>query len=262
MEIIAIINQKGGSGKTTTSVNLGASLAEKKKTVLLIDLDPQASASQWLGFKNGDKGLYNLFIDNGVNVSISQIISKTCVSGLDIIPASPWLVSADKLLASEVGPETILKRCLNKLKDKSYDYILIDCSPTLGVLVLNALVAACKVIVPIETHIMAIQGLAQLMNTIKAVKERLNPKLEIDGILACRVNKRTRLSQDIITDLRERFMAKVYQTAIRESIKLAECPSFGKPITQYDTHSSGAEDYRNLACEIIKRSSRRSIINK
>lgn len=156
-------------------------------------------------------------------------------------------------MAGEVGAESILKRNLFDLKDKPWDYVLIDCPPTLGIMSLNALTAAHKVLVPLETHIMAVQGLAQLLNIINTVKDRLNPALEIDGILPCRVNKRTRLSQDIIADLRKRFNGQVYETTIRESIKLAEAPSFGKPITIYDSKSSGAQDYRSLATEIIKR---------
>jgi chromosome partitioning protein len=251
MEILAILNQKGGSAKTTTAVNLGSALAEKKKTVLIIDIDPQGSASSWLGFRNPSKGLFTLFTENG---SIADIVCNTAIAGLDIITSSPWLISADKTLAGEVGAETILKRSLDSFKEKRWDYVLIDCPPTLGIMSLNALTAAHKVLVPLETHIMAVQGLAQLLNTINTVKDRLNPSLEISGILPCRVNKRTRLSQDIIEDLRKRFNGQVYQTTIRESVKLAEAPSFGKPITSYDSKSSGAEDYRSLAMEIIKRS--------
>ena len=250
MEILAILNQKGGSAKTTTAVNLGSALAEKKQKVLLIDIDPQGSASSWLGFRNPSKGLFTLFTENG---SILDIVSKTGIDGLEIIVSSPWLISADKALASEVGAEAILKRSLHGLKEKPWDYVLIDCPPTLGIISLNALTAAHKVLVPLETHIMAVQGLAQLLNTINTVKDRLNPSLEIDGILPCRVNKRTRLSQGNISDLRKRFNGQVYQTTIRESVKLAEAPSFGKPITIYDGKSSGAEDYRSLATEIIKR---------
>ena len=250
MEIVAILNQKGGSAKTTTAVNLGSALAEKKQKVLLIDIDPQGSASNWLGFKNQSKGLFTVFTENG---SISDIVSKSCVPGLDIIVSSPWLINADKALAGEVGAETILKKHLANISEPRWDYILIDCPPTLGIMSLNALTAAHKVLVPLETHIMAVQGLAQLLNTINIVKDRLNPSLEIDGILPCRVNTRTRLSQDIISDLRKRFDKQVYQTTIRESVKLAEAPSFGKPITLYDSKSSGAADYRSLATEIIKR---------
>lgn len=250
MEILAILNQKGGSAKTTTCVNLGSALAEKKQKVLLIDIDPQGSASSWLGFRDQSKGLFSLFTENE---SIADIVSKTSISGLDIIVSSPWFVSADKALAGEVGAETILKRSIDNLKEKPWDYVLIDCPPTLGIMSLNALTAAHRVLVPLETHIMAVQGLALLLQTIETVKNRLNPTLTIDGILPCRVNKRTRLSQDIVEDLRKRFNGQVYQTTIRESVKLAEAPSFGKPITIYDSKSSGAEDYRSLAMEIIKR---------
>lgn len=250
MEILAILNQKGGSAKTTTAVNLGSALAEKKQKVLLIDIDSQGSASSWLGFKNTEKGIFNLFTENA---SILEFVNKTSIDGLDIIASSPWLVSADKSLAGEIGAETILKNNLFGLKEPIWDYVLIDCPPTLGIMSLNALTAAHKVLVPLETHIMAVQGLAQLMNTINTIRDRLNPSLEIDGILPCRVNKRTRLSQDIISDLRKRFGKKIYETTIRENVKLAEAPSFGKPITIYDTKSSGAEDYRSLAMEIIKR---------
>lgn len=250
MEIMAILNQKGGSAKTTTAVNLSSALAELNKKVLLIDLDPQGSASIWLGFNNTSKDLFTLFTEN---VSILDIVSKTQVNGLDFVVSSPWLISADKALASEVGAEMILKNRLYEMNQKYLDYVFIDCPPNLGIMSLNALTAANKVLVPIETHIMAVQGLAQLLNTIKTVKDRLSPSLEIDGILPCRVNKRTRLSKDIISDLRSRFNSQVYQTTIRESVKLAEAPSFGKPITMYDGKSSGAEDYRSLAHEIIKR---------
>lgn len=250
MHTIAVINQKGGSCKTSTAVNLGAALAEQKYKVLLIDLDPQSSASNWLGFRNPSKALFTVFTENS---SINDIISKTSISGLDLIEGSPWLIGADKSLSSEVGAETILKKQLSNIKDKRWDYILIDCPPQLGILSLNALVAANKVIVPLEPHIMAVQGLAQLLNTINTVRERLNPELEIDGILPCRVNRRTKLSQDIISDLRKRFENKVYDTTIRESVKLAEAPSFSKPITIYDAKGAGAEDYRSLAKEIIKR---------
>ncbi len=250
MITLAILNQKGGSAKTTTAVNLAAALAEKKKRVLLIDLDPQGSASSWLGFRDASKDLYNLFTENTGKSSLLGISSKTIITGLDIITSSPWLVSIDKALASEIGSESILKRHL--IGAKEWDYVLLDCSPTLGIMSLNALVAADNMVIPLETHIMAVQGLAQLLYTISTVKERLNPRLEIDGILPCRTNK-TRLSQDIIKDLRNRFGEKVYQTVIRENIRLAEAPSFGQPITLYAKKSTGAEDYRNLALEIIKR---------
>lgn len=253
MEILSILNQKGGSCKSSLAVNLAAALTENKKKVLLIDLDPQASASKWLGFRNPSKDLFNLFTENSKNVSIADIIENTSISGLDMIVASPWLISADKSLAGEVGAETILKKKLEALKEKPWDYVLIDNQPSLGIMSLNALTASHSVLVPLEPHIMAVGGLAQLLNTIEAVKDRLNAKLEIEGIIPSRVNQRTKLAQDIIEDLRKRFGDKVYKTLIRENIKVAECVSFSKPITLYDSKSTGAKDFRDLAEEFLKR---------
>ncbi len=249
MSIIAILNQKGGSAKTTTAVNLGATLAENGKRILLIEVDPQGSSSKWLKCLNTEKGIYNVFVEN---TSISDNISQTSIEGLTMIPSSQWLIGIDKALASEVGAESILRRKLGEL-EKKWDYILIDCPPALGLLSLNALVAANEVLVPLETRVMALDGLAQLLKTIDTVKERLNPNLEINGIVPCRVDKRTRLSMDVFSDLRKRFNGMIYDTCIRETVKLAECPSFGQPITIYDSKSQGAEDYRLLAKELIKR---------
>ena len=249
MSIIAIVNQKGGSGKSTTTVNLGAALAENGKKVLLIDLDPQSSTTKWLRCSNEEKGIYDVF---AANTSICDNIIETSITGVSVIPSSQWLIGIDKALASEVGAESILRRKLGEL-DKKWDYILIDCPPALGILSLNALVAADEVLVPLETRVMALDGLAQLLKTIETVKERLNPDLEINGIVPCRVDKRTRLSLDVIEDLKKRFDGKVYKSCIRETVKLAECPSFGVPITLYDGKSPGAQDYRQLAKEFVKR---------
>lgn len=249
MSIIAIINQKGGSAKTTTAVNLGATLTENGKKVLLIDVDPQGSSSKWLRCSNTEKGIYNVFAEN---TCISDNIRDTSIEGLNIIPSSQWLIGIEKALASEVGAETILRRKLNELQGK-WDYILIDCPPALGLLSLNALVAANEILVPLETRVMALDGLAQLLKTVEMVKDRLNPDLKINGIIPCRVDKRTRLSMDVIDELKKRFNGMVYETCIRETVKLAECPSFGQPITIYDTKSPGAEDYRTLAKEVITR---------
>jgi len=249
VNIISILNQKGGSAKTTTTVNLGAALAEIGKQILLIDIDPQGSTTKWLKCLNEGKGIYDVLVEN---TSIVDNINKTCINGLSVIPSSQWLIGAEKALASEVGAETILRRKLGELEQK-WDYILIDCPPALGLLSLNALVAANEVLVPLETRVMALDGLAQLLKTIDAVKDRLNPDLEINGIVPCRVDKRTRLSLDVISDLRKRFNGMVYDTCIRETVKLAECPSFGQPIILYDSKSPGSEDYRSLAKELIKR---------
>lgn len=249
MSIIAIINQKGGSAKTTTAVNLGATLTELGKRVILIDIDPQGSSSKWLRCSNTEKGIYNVFTEN---TCISDNIRDTSIEGLNIIPSSQWLIGLEKALASEVGAETILRKKLDVLEGK-YDYILIDCPPALGLLSLNALVAANEIMVPLETRVMALDGLAQLLNTFRMVKERLNPELKINGIIPCRVDKRTRLSMDVIDELKKRFKDMVYDSCIRETVKLAECPSFGQPITIYDSKSPGAQDYRSLAKEVIKR---------
>ncbi len=248
MRRIAITNQKGGSGKTTTAVNLAAALGERKRRVLVLDLDPQCSATSWFGLKNTDKGVFRVFAENG---NITDIISNTNVPGVDVVPASPWLVGVERALAREVGAETILRRQLQSLPHDRWDYLLIDCPPALGILTINALAAVKEVLVPVEAHVLALEGLAQLLQTVAVVKERLNPDLEISGILACRVDGRTRHAQEVVEHLQGRFGNLVYNTVIRENVRLAECPSFGKPITQYDPRSYGAADYRALAREII-----------
>lgn len=248
MRKFAIANQKGGSGKTTTSVNLAAALGEQDRRVLVIDLDPQHSATAWFGVKDSGKGLYGLFVDNG---NFSEVIQQTGVPGVDLAPSSAYLVGVERILAGEVGAEQILRRNLAKLPAGTWDYVLIDCPPTLGILTINALAAAAELLVPVEAHVMALSGLAQLLHTVEVVKERLNADLRVSGILACRVDARTRHAREVVEQLRERNGDVVYQTVIRENIRLAECPSFAQPITQYDPKSSGAADYRALAREII-----------
>ena len=248
MRKFAIANQKGGSGKTTTSVNLAAALGEQECRVLVIDLDPQHSATAWLGIRDPGKGLYGLFVDNG---DFHEVIKPTGVPGVDLAPSSPWLMGVERILAGEVGAEQILRRNLAKLPAGTWNYVLIDCPPTLGILTINALAAVEELLVPVEAHVMALSGLAQLLHTVEVVKERINADLRVSGILACRVDARTRHAREVVEQLRERNGNLVYQTVIRENIRLAEAPSFAQPITQYDSKSSGAADYRALAQEII-----------
>jgi chromosome partitioning protein len=254
MRTIACVNQKGGSGKTTTAVNLAAALGERGRRVLLIDLDPQASASSWLGAADAGRGMLDMFAGEADALSL---VRESSAPGVEIIPSSAWLVGVEKALAGEVGAETILRAKLAALPER-WDVILLDCAPTLGILTVNALAAAREVLVPVEAHVMALTGLAQLLQTISIVRERLNPELEVAGIVACRVDARTRHSQEIVTQLRERFGSQVYKTPIRENVRLAECPSFAQPITQYESRSAGAQDYRALAEEVEAQSQQTS----
>ena len=246
MRIIACVNQKGGSGKTTTAVNLAATLGERGKKVLLLDLDPQASATNWLGITDAGRGLLDAFAGQA---QLLDLVLTTPAPGVEIIGSSAWLLGVDKALAGEVAAETILRAKLHALPEK-WDYILIDCAPTLGILTVSGLTAAREILIPVEAHVMALSGLAQLLNTVAVVRERLNPELEIAGILACRVDGRTKHALEIVDQLYERFGGLVYSTVIRENVRLAECPSFGEPITLYDTRSAGAQDYRALAEDV------------
>ena len=246
MRIIACVNQKGGSGKTTTAVNLAATLGERGKKVLLLDLDPQASATNWLGITDAGRGLLDAFAGQA---ELLDLVLPTPAPGVEIIGSSAWLLGVDKALAGEVAAETILRAKLRALPEK-WDYILMDCAPTLGILTVSGLTAAREILIPVEAHVMALSGLAQLLNTVAVVRERLNPELEIAGILACRVDARTKHAIEIVDQLYERFGGLVYRTVIRENVRLAECPSFGEPITLYDTRSAGAQDYRALAEDV------------
>jgi chromosome partitioning protein len=249
MRTIAVTNQKGGSGKTTTVVNLAAALAELRRRVLVIDLDPQASASAWFGQTITDRGVLEVFTEN---VHLAALVAKTDVPGVDVIPASPWLMSVEKATAGEVGAETIFRRALGKLP-ASWDDVLVDCPPSLGFLAVAALVGCREVLVPVEARVMALAGVAALVQTVERVRERLNPSLSIGAILACRVDTRTNLSRDVVEQLRQRFGSLMLQTVIRENVRLAEAPSFHQPITTYAGDSAGAEDYRAAARELVRR---------
>lgn len=252
MRTIAIINQKGGSGKTTTTVNLAAALSEKKRRVLVVDIDPQSSTTVWLGASKEAKGIYSVFVEG---VSLQSIIVAQVLPYVDLVPSSTWLVGLEKRLAHEVGAEIILKQQFSLLDQSLYDYVVIDCPPTLGILTVNALSAVQEIIVPVETRFMALDGLVQLLQTIDIIKQRLNPLLKIAGIIPCRVDARTKHAKEVVFELKANFKKILYKTAIRENIRLSEASSFSKPITTYDTHSYGAYDYRALAKEVIKQES-------
>lgn len=249
MRTISVINQKGGSGKTTTTVCLGAALAEAGKRVLLIDLDPQYSTTQWLAAHDVGRGVFDLFADPEAT-RLADLVRPTGTANLSLVGSSAWLVGAEKALSSEPGAEILLRQKLAALGGDAFDYALIDCPPTLGVLTVNALTAVREVLVPVECHVMGLQGLAQILQTVDRVRKRLNPDVRVTGILACRLDGRTNHGPEIVAKLRGRF-PETYRAVIRENIRLAECPSMGEPITAYAPSSSGAEDYRALAAEVI-----------
>ena len=249
MRSIAITNQKGGVAKTTTAVNLGACLAERGKRVLLIDLDPQANLTSWLGLgKEENAGsIYNVFVgDTGLN----EVLVDYRMNGLRIAPSAVELAGAERLLSNEAGRETILKRKLAELSG-DYDYLFFDCPPSLGVITINALVAAKEVFIPVETKILALNGLVTLTHTIQLIKDRVNPSLEVTGIVACMYDGRTNLSREVVEKLRAHFGDRVFKTVIRENVRLAECPISELPIHLYAPGCAGAKDYESLADEVI-----------
>lgn len=258
MRTIAVVNQKGGSCKTTTALNLSAALAERDSRVVIVDLDPQANISAWLGFGEERAGRAMLDVLTQ-EASLEEIIQPSDIEGVSLAASSSWLVGAERALAQEVGAESVLRRQLARYRQTVAqegtppDYVLLDCPPTLGVLTVNALAAAREVLVTIEAHILALSGLVQLQSTVDVVRERLNSELELSGIVACRVDKRTRHSREIVDQLRKHYGNVVYNTVIRENVRVAESPSFCEPVTAYDNSSYGAADYRALAGEVIEK---------
>ena len=250
-KIIAIANQKGGVGKTTTSINLAASLGALEKKVLIIDADPQANASSGLGIdvENVEIGTYQIIEHSN---TAEEGVIPTSAPNVWIIPAHIDLVAIEIELVDKENREYMLKQALNTIKEK-YDYIIIDCAPSLGLLTLNALTAADSVVIPIQCEYFALEGLGKLLNTIKSVQKIHNPSLDIEGLLLTMYDTRLRLSNQVVEEVQKHFNNMVFSTIIQRNIKLSEAPSFGESIINYDATSKGAANYLNLAEEIIKK---------
>ena len=250
MRIIAIANQKGGVGKTTTSINLSSCLADLGKKVLLVDIDPQGNATSGVGIikQNLENTVYELFLDE---CTISECLTKSVVDNLNVLPSNVNLSGAEIDLIGVENREYILKNVLDQIKDL-YDYIIIDCPPSLNILTVNAMTAADSVIVPIQCEYYALEGLSQLIHTINLIQDRLNNDLEIDGIVFTMYDSRTNLSSDVVENVKNNVHINIYDTVIPRNVRLAEAPSFGLPIHMYDGKSAGAVAYKNLAKEIIK----------
>ncbi len=251
-KIVAIANQKGGVGKTTTAINLGASLAVLDKKVLIIDADPQANATSGLGFdpKTVENSIYECIID-GVDPN-EVILHVDELEGLDILPSHIDLVGAEIEMLNFPDREKVFKQVIEKIKIP-YDYIFIDCSPSLGLLTLNALTAADSVIIPVQCEYFALEGLGKLLNTVKLVQNNLNPNLQIEGFLLTMYDPRLKLANQVVEEVRRHFQSMVFDTIIQRNIRLTEAPSHGKPVILYDAKSKGAQNYLNLAKEFLQR---------
>ena len=248
-KIISICNQKGGTGKTTTTVNLSSALASLGKKILIVDVDPQGNATSGVGVNKNEieKSIYEVLLHKS---TISESLIKTNFQNLDIVPCNINLTGAEIELVGVLSRETRLKRALEPVKG-IYDYIFIDSPPSLGLLTLNALVASDSILIPIQCEFYALEGVSQLIKTIQLVKEGLNASLHIEGVLLTMADYRTNLTGEVINEIKNYFKDRVYQTVIPRNIKLSECPSFGKPINFYDNNSIGAKKYADLAKEFL-----------
>ena len=248
--VIAIANQKGGVGKTTTAINLSACLSEAGQRVLMVDFDPQGNGTSGLGLEKGhiDNTVYELLIGE---CSIDECITESVQEHLDVLPSDVNLSGAEIELLDVEGKEGILRKYLDPVKDR-YDFILIDCPPSLNLLTVNAMTTADSVLVPIQCEYYALEGLSQLIHTVNLVKERLNPDLDMDGVVFTMYDSRTNLSSQVVENVRSHLSQKIYNTLIPRNIRLAEAPSYGKPINMYDPKSAGSESYMALADEVIQ----------
>ncbi|EAF8827867.1 ParA family protein [Listeria monocytogenes] len=248
-KVIALANQKGGVGKTTSSVNLSSSLAFLGKKVLLVDIDPQGNASSGVGVNKGEieHCIYDVLVDD---VAIQDVLQKTDLDNLNVIPATIQLAGAEVELVPAISREIRLKKAIDSIRDY-YDYVIIDCPPSLGLLTLNALTAADSVLIPVQCEYYALEGLSQLLNTIRIVQKHLNEDLQIEGVLLTMLDARTNLGIQVIEEVKKYFQNKVFNTIIPRNVRLSEAPSHGKPILLYDAKSKGAEVYLELAKEVV-----------
>jgi chromosome partitioning protein len=247
--VIAVSSQKGGVGKTTTAINLGACLAQESRRVLLVDIDPQGNASSGLGINGNDQKttIYEALINQ---VDLEGAIQATALANLDLVPSGQRLSGAEVELVGMMARETRLRTLLAPVRS-NYDFILVDCPPSLGLLTVNALTASDSVLIPLQCEYLALEGLTQLIGAIRLVQDHLNPGLRIEGVLLTMFDARLNLSQQVADEARKFFAERVYKTMIPRNVKLSEAPSFGKPIVLYDPHSTGAESYRELAKEVL-----------
>ncbi|MEI8403204.1 MAG: ParA family protein [Alcaligenaceae bacterium] len=250
MKVIAIVNQKGGCAKTTTVVNLAAAIAEKGKRVLVIDLDPQGNASQWLGSTGAGANAYDLLMQE---CDVNSVLTESNVVNVGLIASTRLLAKVERAPVDDIEIETRLKNRLSALSPKKWDFVLIDTPPTLGVLTLNAMNAANFLLIPVTTHVMTLTGVAQLVQLFEEVRDQFNPELSILGLLPSRVDLRTRHAQEILSALNHSFGKLVFKSHIRESVRLAEAPSFQENILLYNPKSTAAKEYRELATEFLKR---------